>query len=475
MTDHRPKIAFMGAGSTVFAKNVLGDCMLVESLRDMEIALYDIDPQRLKDSARMLEHLNENINDGRSEIHSYLGEENRRSALKNADYVVNAIQVGGYEPCTVTDFEIPREYGLRQTIGDTLGIGGIFRTLRTAPVMLDFARDMEQVCPDAWMLNYVNPMAMVTPAVLRGSDIQCVGLCHSVQVCPRHLLSNTGLLDEYDEESLEAKIAGINHMAWLLELTDGEKDLYPEVKKRAGKLLEEIREEGGRQLRERLEQEYEDDQEALEDQAKYRTATDMTRLQLMLDFGYYITESSEHFAEYTPWYIKDRYPDLIDEYNIPLDEYPRRCRSQIEQWERRRETLVSDGDLSHTRSNEYGSYIMDAMETDEPYEFGGNVMNDGLIDNLPSKACVEVPCTADASGVHPESVGDLPVQCAALNRTNINVQILTVEAVLNQRKDYVYQAAMLDPHTAGELSRDDIRSLVDDLFEAHGDWIPPMS
>jgi alpha-galactosidase len=472
-----PKIAFMGAGSTVFAKNIIGDCMLTDSLRSADVALYDVDAGRLDDSVRMLDHLNRNINEGRASIKGYLGVEQRKDALRGADYVVNAIQVGGYEPCTVTDFEVPKRYRLRQTIADTLGVGGIFRALRTAPVMLDFARDMEAVCPEAWMLNYTNPMAMVTGAVQRGSEAKCVGLCHSVQVCPRNLLNSTGLGRKYEGQELQARIGGINHMAWLLELKDADGvDLYPEAKKQAAELLARIRAAGGgRALRKRLEQEYGEAWDALAaDHPEYWAATDMTRLQLMLDFGYYITESSEHFAEYTPWYIKDRYPELVDMFTVPLDEYPRRCIGQIEGWRRTRETLVSNGDLAHARTHEYGSYIMDALETGRPFAFGGSVLNDGLIGNLPARACVEVPCVADGQGVHAAPFGELPEQCAALNLTNINVQILAVEAVLTGRKDYVYQAAMLDPHTAGELSRDDIRTLCDDLFEAHKGWLPEM-
>ena len=433
-----PKITFMGAGSTVFAKNVLGDSMMTPSLAESVIALYDIDAERLRESELMLSAINNNLGN-KAKIETYLGVENRKDALRGANYVVNAIQVGGYDPCTIIDFEIPKKFGLKQTIADTLGIGGIMRALRTIPVMIDFARDMEQVCPNAWFLNYTNPMAMLTGAMLRMTDVKTVGLCHSVQVCASHLLNQLGM--EYDD-SVQWKIAGINHQAWLLELTKDGKDLYPEVKKRA-----------------------------LEKNATEKHG-DMVRLELMRRFGYYITESSEHNSEYTPWFIKDKYPELIDKFNIPLDEYPRRCIHQIEDWKKRRDELINNPTLTHERTHEYASYIMEAMETNKPYKIGGNVLNNGLITNLPRNAVVEVPCMVDKSGVMPCYIGDLPEQCAALNRTNINVQLLTIEAARTLKKDYIYQAALLDPHTSSELNIDDTIKLVDALIEAHGDWMP---
>jgi len=436
------KIAFMGAGSTIFAKSVLGDSMLSEPLQDAQIALYDIDATRLGESKMMLDVLNRNINEGRATIAGYLGTENRRAALDGAKYVVNAIQVGGYEPATVIDFEVPKKYGLRQTIGDTLGIGGIFRALRTIPVCLDFARDMEEVCPDAWFLNYVNPMAMITGAMLQASSVQTVGLCHSVQGCARGLLSRVGMLD--DVQDLQWKIAGINHQAWLLEITDGGRDLYPEIKKRAAFLNERARQEGAHKH------------------------GDMVRLEMMRHFGYYITESSEHAAEYLPYWIKSQYPELIDESNIPLDEYPRRCVHQIEAWKQRSKELVDNPALAHERTHEYGSYIMEAIETDVPFRIGGNVLNTGLIPNLPSSAVVEVACLVDRNGVQGCYAGPLPEQLAALNRTNINTQLLTIEAALTGKRESVYHAAMLDPHTGSELTLDQIRDLCDDLIEAHG-------
>lgn len=431
------KITFMGAGSTIFARNVLGDCMCVESLRDAEMALYDIDGQRLQESEAMLQAINTNINAGRAKIKCYLGVENRKEALHGAQFVVNAIQVGGYEPCTVTDFEIPKKYGLRQTIADTLGIGGIFRALRTIPVLEEFARDMEEVCPDAWFLNYTNPMAMLTGFMQRYTGIKTVGLCHSVQCCCDNIMGSVGMT--YDDK-VQWKIAGINHMAWLLEISRDGVDLYPEIKKR--------------------------------DLAQDLPGWDAVRHEIMRTFGYYVTESSEHNAEYMPYWIKSKYPELIERYHIPLDEYPRRCVNQIEEWKKTKASLTENPHLEHTRTHEYGSYIMEAMVENKPYKIGGNVINTGLITNLPAKACVEVPCLVDASGIAPVVIGDLPEQCAALNRTNINPQLMTIEAAVTKKKEAVYQAAMLDPHTAAELSLDDIRSMCDDLFEAHKDWLP---
>ena len=367
----------------------------------------------------------------------------RRKALKGADYVINAIQVGGYEPCTVTDFEIPKKYGLRQTIADTLGIGGIFRALRTIPVMEGFARDMEAVCPNALFLNYTNPMAMLSGYMQRYTGIQTVGLCHSVQVCVPHLLAELGM-DEYKDNN-RWEIAGINHMAWLLKVTDLEgRDLYPEIKRRAAEGVEKHPD----------------------------LKNDLVRIKMMQTFGYYNTESSEHTAEYHAWFIKDKYPELIEKYNIPLDEYPRRCVDQIARWKKLKEELLASHDLEHERSHEFGSRIIVAHETDVPYRIHGNVLNTGLITNLPEEACVEVPVMVDRNGFNPCYVGDLPLQLAALNRSNINVQLMTIQAARTHRKEDVYMAALMDPHTAAELDIDTTIRMCDDLFEAHGDWLP---
>ena len=436
------KITFMGAGSTVFARNIIGDCLCSEVLRQSEFALYDIDAKRLDESYQILTQMNKTMG-GYARISKHLGVENRKSALKGADFVVNAIQVGGYEPCTVIDFEVPKKYGLRQTIGDTLGIGGIMRALRTIPVMEDFARDMEEVCPDALFLNYTNPMAMLTGYIQRYAFPNTVGLCHSVQVCAETILNSLDM-SEYVEGHKEL-IAGINHMAWLLEIKDKNgNDLYPEIRKRAhSKLIND---------------------KDFDDQVRF---TYIERL------GYYCTESSEHNAEYNPWFIKKNYPQLIDLHNIPLDEYPRRCVNQIEKWAKELEEIKNGAAKEHTRSKEYGSRIMEAVVTGNPYKIGGNVLNTNhLISNFPEEACVEVPCLVDGLGIHPTRVGQLPTACAALNMTNINTQLMTVEAARSRKRDDVYLAAMLDPHTAGELDIDTIVKMVDELIEAHGDYLP---
>lgn len=431
------KITFIGAGSTVFARNVIGDCILTPELGAFDVCLFDIDPKRLDDSYQILCNINQTMH-GRARITQTL---DRTEAFTGADFVVNAIQVGRYEPCTVTDFEVPKKYGLRQTIADTLGIGGIFRALRTIPVMESYAADMARLCPRAILLNYTNPMAMLTGYMQRYTPIRTVGLCHSVQGCVPGLLDTLGMGEYKDDCRWE--IAGINHQAWLLKVEDlAGHDLYPEIKRRA-------------------------------DSSVYNTGRrDLVRLEIMRQFGYYVTESSEHNAEYMPYFIKDKYPELIERYGIPLDEYPRRCVNQINGWREMRESLLRDARIEHRKTGEFASYIIRAVTEDVPCRIHGNVLNTGLIPNLPSNACVEVPCLIDRNGVNPCFVGDLPEQCAALNRTNINVQLLTIEAARTRRKEYIYMAAMLDPHTASELSIDDIRSLCDDLIEAHAGWLP---
>lgn len=448
------KITFMGAGSTIFAKNVLGDCMLTDCLHDWEYALYDIDPERLEESYMMLSNINRNCNEGRAKLVKYT---DRLEALRGAKYVINAIQVGGYEPCTVTDFEIPKKYGLRQTIGDTNGIGGIFRFLRTIPVMMDFAKDMEQVCPNALFINYTNPMSMLTLAMNKAMPIKTIGLCHSHQECIPMLFKTLDL----PTDGLNYKIAGINHMAWLLEITRYGEDFYPVIKKHAaeGPIYDswaEYRKAAGMPP------------------AEYTTTyhNDLVRFELMKQFGYYVTESSEHSAEYYPYFIKKAHPELIERYNIPLDEYPRRCRGQIKKWKKMAEELVHNADLTHEHSHEYASGIIEALETGKPFSFGGNVMNTGLIDNLPSDCCVEVTCLANEGGIQPCHIGALPHQLAALNLRQISVHQVAVDAALTGKKDYIYQAAMLDPHASSELTIDEIRALVDDMIEAHGDWLP---
>ena len=434
------KITFMGAGSTVFARNVLGDCMCTPALRDSVIALYDIDEERLEDSYIILSAMNKNVNEGRAKIEKYCGVENRKDALRGATFVVNAIQVGLYDPCTIIDFEVPKKYGLRQTIADTLGIGGIMRGLRTIPVLKDFADDMEEVCPDAWFLNYTNPMSILSGYMQRYTKIKTIGLCHSVQSCTRDLLNRLGMEDKL--EGRKELIAGINHMGWLLEIEDKDgNDLYPEIRRRAAEM------------------------NATEKHS------DMVRFEYIKNFGYYCTESSEHNAEYNCFYIKSKYPELIERYNIPLDEYPKRCVNQIAGWKAEKERILDNGQITHERSGEYASYIMESIVTGNPYKIGGNVLNTGLIDNLPADACVEVPCLIDGKGIHPCHVGKLPVQLAAMNMTNINAQLLTIQAAVTKKREDIYMAAMLEPHTAAELSIDDIKAMVDELIEAHGEYM----
>jgi alpha-galactosidase len=431
-----PKIAFVGAGSAVFTRNLVGDILSHAELRDdVTFALMDIDADRLKTAEVVTGRLIEAHGAGAT----IEATQDRRAALDGADYVVTSFQVGGYKPSTVIDFELPKRYGLRQTIADTLGVGGIMRGLRTIPVLLDVCRDLEQVSPDALLLNYVNPMAMLCWAAAEASPIRTIGLCHSVQHTAGELAADLHL----PASELDYLVAGINHVAFFLELTHDGEDLYPAL--RGVTPPDENR----------------------------------VRYELFKHFGYFVTESSEHFAEYAPWFIKDGRDDLLERFNVPLDEYPRRCERQLGEWSALRDELEGGGQIEIGRSDEYGADIIRACETGEPFAFNGNVPNrwqDGvLIDNLPADCCVEVPCIANHRGIEPQAVGTLPRQLAALMQTNINVQGLVVEAALTGRREAVDQAAMLDPHTAAELSLDEIHSLVDDLLSAHGDWIPQLN
>ncbi len=430
-----PKITMIGAGSAVFAKNLLGDILQFPELTECHVSLMDIDEPRLLTSERMAHKLAEAL-DVNPTIEATADAER---ALDGADYVINMIQVGGYEPATVIDFEVPKKYGLRQTIGDTLGIGGIMRAIRTIPVMLEYGRIMERVCPDVMFLNYVNPMAMNTWAMLKATKIRTIGLCHSVQSSYRHLCTAVGV----DPDQVNWTCAGINHLAFYLSLEHNGEDLYPRIKQKVAS-------------------------------GEYRPEGDRVRLDVMLRIGYYITESSEHLAEYVPWFMKRDRPELIENYNVPLDEYPRRCERLNARWGQMKEDLESGKGFDKIRrSSEYGSGIIHSMETDTPRLIHGSVLNHGIIDNLPRGCCVEVACHVDKNGVQPMRVGSLPPQCAALDRTSINVQELTVEAALTGNREHIYHAALLDPHTAAELDPDQIYSLVDDLIEAHGEYIPP--
>ncbi len=419
-----PKTVFLGAGSTVFARNLLGDILSHPELADSEIVLYDIDTERLATSALVARRLCEAV----KAPATITATTDRRAALDGADYAINMIQVGGYEPCTVTDFEVPKHFGLRQTIGDTVGIGGIMRGLRTIPVILGMCADMEELCPDVWFLNYTNPMAINCRAVNRASRVRTVGLCHSVQGTDYELSLYLGV--PYAE--IDYLAAGINHMAFYLKFESQGQDLYPRLQAlaRSGAV----------------------------------PADNRVRYEVLRRLGYFVTESSEHFAEYVPWFIKRDRPDLIDRFAIPLDEYPRRCVAQIADWEAERERLEGDGPIEIQRSFEYAATIIRSIETGKPRVIYGNVANHGLIDDLPSGCTVEVPCLVDGNGVQPTRIGALPPQLAALMRTNINVQELTVEAALTGRIDHVYHAAMLDPHTSAELDLDQITDLVDALL-----------
>ncbi|WP_418666527.1 alpha-glucosidase/alpha-galactosidase [Allofournierella sp.] len=427
------KIVFIGAGSIIFVKNLIGDCMMTPSVRDSEFALLDIDREKLYLAEGMLKNLNHNVNQDRATVKAY---ENQREALAGADFVINAIQVGGYDPCVINDFEIPLKYGLKQTYADTLGIGGIMRGLRTIPVMQGIAADMEELCPNAWLLNYTNPMAIVTGAMLRCSSIKTIGLCHSVQSCTKDLMRVIGM----DETGVEYKIAGINHQAWLLEVTKDGEDLYPEIKQRAARLT-------GRH-------------------------EDMVRYEIMKRFGYYVTESSQHTAEYTPFFIKDKYPEKLEQYGIKTLMYKDWGRSQAAYWQQAKKELVDNLEVTHTRTKEFASYILDSLITGTPYRIHANVLNHGYITNLPENACVEVPCLVDGTGIYPCHIGALPPQCAALNRTNINVQELAIEAALTGKREHMYQAAFLDPHTASELDMDTIAAMCDELIAANEKWLP---
>jgi alpha-galactosidase len=427
------KIVLIGAGSTVFAKNLIGDILLNPALSASRIWLYDIDPERLRESEVVAGRIRQTLGSSATiEATLDLGK-----ALDGAHYAITMIQVGGYRPGTVTDFEVPKQFGLRQTIGDTLGIGGIMRALRTIPVLLTMAREMERRCPNVVHLNYANPMAMNCWALSRASRIRTVGLCHSVPHTAAEMAQDIGV----PPERVSYLVAGINHMAFYLKYEMDGVDLYPR--------LHEVIAEG------RV------------------PAWNRVRYDMLKRLGYFVTESSEHFAEYVPWYIKRDRADLVDSFNIPLDEYPRRCEAQAADWKELSKALTNPRTpLEVNPSPEYGSRIINSIETGEPVVVYGNVANAGLITNLPDGCCVEVPCLVDHNGVQPVKIGALPPQLAALMQTNINVQALTVEAALTGRREHVYHAAMLDPHTAAELDLDQIWSLVDALIEAHGGWLP---
>ena len=432
------RIAFVGAGSTVFMRRILGDALHHPALRNATFALMDIDARRLAQSEAAARRLIAAADaPARVETTS-----DRARALDGADFVVVCFQIGGHRPCTVTDFEVPRRHGLRQTIADTLGVGGIMRGLRTVPHLWAVAEDMDRLCPDAVMLQHVNPMAINTWALAeRHPRLRQVGLCHSVQNTAAELARDLGI----ERASLRYRVGGINHMAFFLSLEAEGRDLYPALREghRSGRLPAHA----GANPR----------------------CPNRVRYEVMEHLGRFPTESSEHFAEYVPWFIKSHRPDLIERLGIPLDEYPRRCEEQIAEWDAQAE--IEAGPLP--LSDEYAATIMNAVVTGRPAAIHGNVPNHGLIPQLPAGCAVEVPCLVDANGVQPTPVTDIPPQLTALMRTNVNVQELTVRALMDEEPEHVHHAAMLDPHTAAELDLRQIRALVDDLIAAHGDWMPP--
>ena len=439
------KIAMIGAGSTVFMQNILTDVLLEDCFKDCHVALQDINEKRLKTSQLVAEKISATV----KATPTITATTDRRTAMKDADFVIIMIQVGGYKPSTVIDFEIPAKYGLTQTIADTLGVGGVMRGLRTVPVLAEIARDMMDICPDALMLQYVNPMAINCLALSRMMpDLRYVGLCHSVQGTAIDLARDLG--ESIDD--IEFECAGINHVAFYTKFAkrhaDGKiEDLYPRLH-----ALIDGREYG----------------------VNYDGCTNHVRYEMLRRLGYFVTESSEHFAEYTPWFIKNAQPDLIAKFDIPINEYIRRCEDQIEKWDAQEQALLSDKPILCEKSVEYAARIMHAVANDVPELINGNVLNDGLIDNLPANACVEVPCVVDKRGITPQAVGSLPPHLAAIMQSSINVQTLTVEAIITGKKEHVYHAVMMDPHTGAELNLDQIWQMVDELLDAHAGWLPPL-
>jgi alpha-galactosidase len=425
-----PKITFIGAGSVEFTAMLLGDILGYPELADCHIALHDIDPERL-DTATGVAKAIAVEHDASPTIEAF---PDRRAALDGADYAINAIQVGGHR-ATVIDHEIPAKYGLRQTIGDTLGVGGVFRALRTVPVMEGIAADMAAVCPDAWLLNYTNPMAMLCQATYMGTPLKkIVGLCHSVQNTTEELAALVGV--PFEEITFTG--AGVNHQAFILRFERDGEDLYP-----------------------RLDEALERDPELLR----------RVRVEMYRRLGYFPTESSEHSSEYLPWFLRDE--EQIARYRLWVAEYVSRSEENLGEYAATKEALAGDRPLDlEEPSNEYAPQIIHSIETGTPRVIYGNVHNAGLIDNLPADACVEVPCLVDGTGVNPTRVGALPPQLAALNRTFLNVADLTVRAALEGRPDRVRQAVLLDPNASSTLTPDAIWEMCDELTAAHGDLLP---
>ena len=445
------KLAIIGAGSTVFTKNIVVDLLLIDGFKSIEIALMDIDKNRLEKTYEVLDIISKKMEASpKFTLHT-----NRKEALINAEFVQTTIQVGGYKPSTVIDFEIPKKYGLNQTIADTIGVGGVMRSLRTIPVLLEIAKDINEICPNAIWMQYVNPMCSNMIAINKSFPLlKSLGLCHSVQGTAEMIAEDL----EESIDDIEYLCAGINHMSFYQKITKistGE-DLYPKLKKFGIDVLND------KKVSSRTNK--------IEDSGKH--LHEKVRYEILNRFGYFVTESSEHFAEYVPWFIKKGREDLIDKYKIPIDEYIDRCKSYERLWEKIEQDLGQITEQEIKRSNEYASYIMDGFTNNKPTVFYANVMNNGLIENLPMNCCVEVPCKIDSNGIVPQKIGKLPEHLSALMRTNINVQILTAEAALTKKKEHIYHAALLDPLTASNLSIDEIYSMVDELIEAHGNYLP---
>lgn len=436
------KLTFIGAGSTIFMRNIVGDMLHFEALRDAEIALMDIDRDRLAESEQVARRMVATMGTG-ARISTFT---DQRRALEGADFVVTAFQIGGYDPCTITDFEIPKSYGLRQTIADTLGVGGIMRGLRTVPHLWRVAEDMAAVCPDALLMQYVNPMAINTWALAeRFPAIRQVGLCHSVQNTVQELAHDLDM----EEGDIRYKVAGVNHVAFFLRLEDAQgQSLYPRLREGycSGTLPKAP--------------------------LLMPRCPNKLRYEVMEHLSYFCTESSEHLAEYVPWFIKAGREDLIETFGIPLDEYPKRCIEQVAEWKAQAAELAKQASVKVPKSHEFAAEMMNAIVTDRPFTAYGNLPNRGQVPQLPLGAAVETPCLVDQNGVQPSVVTDIPPQLVALMRTQVNVQELTVRALLDENPEHIYHAAMMDPHTAAELDLRQIRALVDDLLAAHGDWLP---
>ncbi len=448
------KLTIIGAGSAVFTKNIVVDLLHIPSFKSMHISLMDIDEKRLQLAKKLIDTVSSKLNANPTvTLHS-----DRKEALKNADFIQTTIQVGGYKPSTIIDFNIPKEYGIEQTIGDTLGIGGIMRGLRTIPVLLDIGRDIMEICPKAIWLQYVNPMCSNMIAINnKFPKIKSIGLCHSVQGTAEMLAKD---LNE-DIANIDFTCAGINHMAFFLKFKKKQNgsdfNLYPTLKKLADDVVND------KKISSRSKEiNYESD----------KILHEKVRYEILRRFGYFVTESSEHFAEYVPWFIKKNRSDIINKYKIPIDEYIDRCEHHVKKWQELEKDITPLNNEPLKQSHEYASYIMDAITNNKNITINGNFMNENLISNLPKNCCVEVPCRINSDGYHPEKIGNLPEQLAAIMRTNINVQILTAEAAITKKKEHIYHAALLDPLTSSALSIDEIYSMTDKLIEAHKDYLP---